>query len=320
MRAIVVGAGLAGLVAARALQAAGHDVTVFDKGRGVGGRLATRRIGDATFDHGAQFFTVRGQRFGEQVDDWRSRGVVRVWHHGFVDGGDGHPRYVGTRGMSGLAKDLATGLDVRCPALVFAVRRGDDGWDVVLDDASVHRADAVVLTCPTPQSFALLFEVGVDVPIDVVRADYERTIALLAVVDRPGAVPAPGGVQRPDAADADGPGIFAFVGDTQSKGISVAPAVTFHASASWSEAHWDDDPADARAALLASATAWLDGRATIVDSQVKRWRFATPRRIWPDPCWVSPEGTLVLAGDAFAGPRVEGAFESGSAAAAALGA
>jgi renalase len=324
VRIVVVGAGMAGLSAARALTAGGHDVTVYDKGRGPGGRLATRRIGAATFDHGAQFFTVRGEAFARQVDDWVARGLVRTWHHGFGDGDDGHPRYIATRGMSSLAKDLAAGLDVRSSTFVFGVRPpghgATAGWEVVLDDATVHRADGVVLTCPTPQSFALLFEAGVEIPMEVVRADYARTLALLAVVDRPGAVPDPGGVQQPAGDATSGPEVFTFVGDNHAKGVSAAPAVTFHASAALSEARWDDDHAAVHARLAEDATSWLDGRARIVDSQLKRWRFATPRRIWPDPCWRSPTGTLVLAGDAFGGPRVEGAYDSGRAAAAALGA
>ena len=68
MKIIVVGAGLSGLSAARELSSRGHDVTVFDKGRGVGGRLATRRAGSAVFDHGAQFFTARSDEFQQQVD------------------------------------------------------------------------------------------------------------------------------------------------------------------------------------------------------------------------------------------------------------
>ncbi len=76
MRVVVVGAGIAGLVAARRLADAGADVVVVDKGRSVGGRLATRRIGDATLDHGAQFFTVRTPAFQRQVDDWVERGLV----------------------------------------------------------------------------------------------------------------------------------------------------------------------------------------------------------------------------------------------------
>jgi renalase len=334
VRAIVVGAGMSGLVAARRLASRGHDVVVFDKGRGPGGRLATRRIGAATFDHGAQFFTVRGEAFGRQVDDWVGRGIVRVWHYGLSGSSsdesgdasrtDGYPRYVARGGMSSLAKDLAAGLDVRCGTMVFAVRRptsspgSSDGWEVVLDDATVHHADAVVLTCPTPQSFALLFEVGVEIPMDVVRADYERTLALLAVVDRAGAVPPPGASQQPAGEAPTGAAIFTFIGDNEAKGVSATPAITFHASPSWSEAHWDDDHDAVQTLLVEAATGWLGGRAAIIDSQVKRWRFATPRRIWPEPCWRSPEGTLVLAGDAFAGPKVEGAFSSGMAAAEAL--
>ncbi len=314
MRVVVVGAGLSGLTAARTLDAAGHHVTVFDKGRSPGGRLATRRIGEAVVDHGAQFFTVRTEEYAELVADWERAGLVRVWCHGFGDPGDpadGHPRYVGTRGMNALAKHLALGLDVHCPAMVFAVRPGaTSAWEVVLDDASVHPADAVVVTCPLPQTFSLLFEVGVDVPRELVLGDYDRTIALLAVLDGPSAVPAPGGLQR-DRLDGT---IWSFVGDNAAKGVSPVPAVTFHATPEWSEQHWDTDPQVVAAALLTEAHPFT-GRTTLVEHQVKRWRFATPRQCWPEPCWAGHDGRLVLAGDAFAGPRMEGAACSGLAAA-----
>lgn len=316
MRVVVVGAGLSGLVAARDLVAAGHEVTVFDKGRSPGGRLATRRIGAATFDHGAQFFTVRGAAFAAQVDDWRARGLVEVWCDGFVidpdqpAAADGHPRYVAGHGMTALAKDLAAGLDVRCDHLVFAVRRG---WEVVIDDGEVHPADAVIITCPLPQTFSLLFEVGVELPMRLFGDDYDRTIALLAVLDGPSAVPAPGGVQAPALTGTP----FSFIGDNQAKGVSAVPAVTFHASPEWSLEHWDHDHDDVHELLRQAAVPWLGG-ARIVESQLKRWRFATPRQVWPEPCWVAPEASLVLAGDVFAGPKVEGAYDSGRAAAAAL--
>src|SRR3712207_9580914 len=73
---IVVGAGISGLLAARELQAEGWRVTVLDKGRGVGGRMATRRVGGGNFDHGAQFFTVRGGRFAGLVEGWAAGGGV----------------------------------------------------------------------------------------------------------------------------------------------------------------------------------------------------------------------------------------------------
>jgi renalase len=124
------------------------------------------------------------------------------------------------------------------------------------------------------------------------------------------AVPAPGGVQNPDDT-------FQFIGDNKAKGTSEVPALTFHFSPSFSEARFDADPAQLHQDLLAAAEPWL-GRAGIVESQVKKWRFATPRRAWPEPCWVAPGLPLVLAGDAFAGPKVEGAALSGLAAASAV--
>jgi predicted NAD/FAD-dependent oxidoreductase len=313
MRVAVVGAGLAGLVAARSL-ATEHDVIVFDKGRSVGGRLATRRIGDATLDHGAQFFTVRGDALQAQVDDWLARDVVRVWCHGFAGRGDGFPRYVGAAGMNSLAKDLAADLDCRTGHMVFSTRPTEDAWEIVIDDGRIIGADAVVLTCPVQQSWALLAQAELDLPEELFRSAYHRTIGLLTVLDGPSAVPEPGGVQF-DPDDPTSP--FGFIGDNHAKGISVVPAVTFHATQPWSDDHWDDDPDAMRELLLERAAPWI-GTAGVAAAQVKKWRFAGPVEPWPDPCWVESEHQAVLAGDLFAGPKVEGAYNSGLAAAAAI--
>lgn len=313
MRVAVVGAGLAGLVAARSL-ATEHEVALFDKGQSVGGRLATRRIGEATLDHGAQFFTVRGDAFRGQVDDWLGRDIARVWCHGFNGSEDGFPRYVGTRGMNSLAKDLAAGLDCRTGHMVFTLRPTEAGWQVVIDDGSTYGADALILTCPVPQSWALLAQAELGLPDDLFRRAYHRTIGLMAVLDRPSAVPAPGGVQfdPSDAANA-----FGFIADNQAKGISPVPAVTFHATQPWSEQHWDDDTDALRTALLERAAPWIDD-AGVVAAHVKKWRFAGPVDPLPDPCWTEAEHQVVLAGDVFAGPKVEGAYNSGLAAAGAI--
>lgn len=318
MNVVIVGAGISGLTAAHELVAAGVDVSVVDKGRSVGGRLATRRIGDARLDHGAQFFTVRTPAFRRRVDDWVARGVVHVWNHGFdPDDPDGHPRYVATDGMNSLAKDLAAGLEdtscsIETSTMAFTVRApvpGGEAWDVVIDDATVRSGDAVILTSPLPQSLALLVDSGVEMDGTLMRTEYDRTIGLLVTLDGPAAIPATGGVHDRDD-------VFSFIGDNRAKGVSPLDAVTFHANPAWSEAHWNDD--DALLDLLtAEARRWL-GDASILEAQVKKWRLATPRSIWPHPCWTSADGHIVLAGDAFAGPKVEGAHNSGLAAAHAL--
>ena len=313
MRVVVIGAGLSGLVAARSL-AGEHDVIVLDKGASVGGRLATRRIGDARLDHGAQFFTVRGTALQTQTDDWVERGIARVWCHGFAGREDGHPRFCGSTGMNSLAKDLAEGLECRTDKMVFIVRQTEDGWRVVIDDGATVAADAVVLTCPVPQSWALLAQADLAIPDDLFQRPYHRTIGLLTVLDRPSAVPEPGGVQFESGDDAHA---FGFIGDNQAKGISEVPAVTFHATQPFSLQHWDDDPDELRDLLIDRAQPWI-GAAGVVEAQVKKWRFAGPVEPWPDACWVDAERQVVLAGDVFAGPKFEGAYNSGLAAAEAV--
>lgn len=312
MKVAIVGAGMSGLMAARTLVEAGHEVVVFDKGRSPGGRLATRRIEGARLDHGAQFFTVRDEQFARHVHQWQDDDVVREWCHGFSAEGDGFPRYMVRDGMSALAKHLAVGVDVRCNSLAFSLHRigGAQPWEVKLDDGTVSNHDALVVTCPLPQTFSLLMTAKVTMPEVLWRTDYDRTLALLVVLHGAGAVPAPGGVQ--------GEGHFTFVGDNRAKGISDVPALTLHADPAWSLARWDDEPAATHEALLQIAAPYI-GNARVIASQVKRWRFATPQRIWPDAHW-SPEAysSLAVAGDAFAGPRIEGAALSGVSAAAAL--
>src|SRR5918997_5500096 len=132
---VVVGAGISGLLAARELAAAGGRVVVLDKGRGVGGRMATRRVGNGVFDHGAQFFTVRGERFEGIVAGWLREGVAEEWTRGFADSDrqpneDGHPRYRGSHGMTSIPKHLARGLDVRTGERVVPVETSGDGWEV----------------------------------------------------------------------------------------------------------------------------------------------------------------------------------------------
>jgi len=309
MRVVVVGAGIAGLMAAQSLSNSGHDVVVVDKGRSPGGRLATRRIDDATLDHGAQFFTVRDSLFESHVLEWIASGVVTEWCRGFdttAQNNDGYPRYRGVHGMTDIAKHLAQGLDVRCNTLAFSIARGATSkWQLKIDDGSVLDADAIIVTCPLPQAYALLVTADIELPESMLRTEYDRTICLLAVLNQSSAVANPGGLQNPDET-------FSFIADNLIKGISSATALTLHANPQFSLEHWDTSTDDVQRLLLERAGPWI-GDATVITSQIKKWRLATPLTIWPERYWAND--MIVLAGDAFGGPKIEGAALSGLAAA-----
>lgn len=318
-RVIVIGAGLAGLLAARALQDAGREVLVLDKGRGVGGRMATRRMENAVFDHGAQFFTVRDPRFAALVEQWQAAGLVEEWARGFADANgewanDGHARYRGAQGMTTVPKHLAQGLDVRTSAKVGAVRSTGKHWLVRMEDGETHNTDAVVMTPPIPQTLALLDAGRTPLPDDVrgplSKLAYEPCIAVLALLDGPSKIPEPGGIQL------EREPVY-WLADNRQKGISEASAVTIHGAPQFSRDHWEMDREQAGGLLIDAVREWLG--AEVRSYQTHGWRYARPVETYDSPTLVTQDpAPIAFAGDIFGGPRVEGAALSGLAAADAL--
>ncbi len=318
--AVIVGAGMSGLSAAHRLGEAGLDVVVLERDRWVGGRLGTRQVGKARVDHGAQFFTARNRIFGDWVDTLLAQDLVYEWCRGF-GANDGFPRFVARGGMGELARILAHDLTVRLDSGVrsMGAAPAGDRWRVELEapdgaEAETIDATAVVLTAPVPQSLELLAAGGVTLGHDEAEGlpliDYEPTLALVTVLDRAPSLPRPGAVQR-DV------GAFSFVADNQVKGLSDVPALTLHASAAMSNTLWTESDAKAIATLLSAAEEFVAGRK-VVETNLTRWQYATPQSVWTNRCCTITDepGPLVLAGDAFGGPRVEGAWLSGDAAAA----
>ncbi len=319
---IVIGAGLAGLVAANTLLASGRRALVLDKGRTVGGRLATRRMAGvdgrtARLDHGAQFFTVRSPDFAEIVHDWRRVGLVREWCRGFDNAGDGYPRYCAEAGMNTIAKYLAASLDVMCGVSIRAVAGNDGALSVLTEDGQRWESNTVLLTPPVPQSLVLCQNGWLPIPEDVEaeleKVTYAPCLALLVTIDGRSDVPQPGGLQL----SVDEDEVFSFVADNAMKGISEVGALTFHVNDAVSIERFDEDDEETRVYLLSAAKRFVGG-ANVLDVELKKWRYARPRVNHPHShVCVSPidDTQLLFAGDGFLTSKVEGAALSGLAAA-----
>lgn len=314
-RVLVLGAGIAGLVGARVLETAGHEVVVLDKGHRPGGRMATKRPDGPrgpVFDTGAQFVTLRSEELATETARWRDEGWLVEWFRGSPDlgaesDGDGHPRFRGAPFQRGLAAALADELaDVRCGVRVTALRH-EAGWVAATDDGDV-RADALLATPPAPQLLDLLADGHTTLPDPLDQTlrtvTYDPCIAVLAVPTGGVDLPGTGIVRLPDH------DVLDVVVDNRAKGVSRRPALTLHATADWSRSHWDDPDDVVGPALVAMARDLLGTSAEV--RHVHRWRYSSPTSSSDDlaPGALLP-GPVRVAGDAFAGGRVEGAALSG---------
>lgn len=322
---LIIGAGIAGLTAAGVLRQHGVAVTLLDKARGVGGRMATRRVqvsphsdAVAIFDHGAQFFTARSDEFQKSVAHWLDTGAASEWFRGQPGSGsasDSHPRFRGTRGMTSIPKHLAQDLNVHLNEFVIHIGHAANNWIAMTAGGTEYSGCALILTPPVPQSLSLLQAGGVTLE----RADrttleavaYDPCICVMAVLDDQSQVPPPGALR------VDGE-VIAWIADNYQKGISeYSGAVTMHAAAEWSRENYNQSDEFLSERLCENARQWLG--STVISTQVRRWRYSKAVVTLPAECVVAKYALpLIFAGDAFTTSgtaNVESAALSGLAAA-----
>jgi len=314
--AAVVGAGLAGLACARALAAEGVAVTLFDKGRAAGGRLATRRAeaGDGRrlgFDHGAQYLTARGAGFAAVL-------AAHAVPWPAVADRDAH---VGTPGMSALPRALAAGLDLRPSRSVVGLDRSGEGWVVRHHAGDLARGpapatpaeeagpfEAVAVCVPHAQAAPLL-----PTPLAAALAPVRVAPcwALLAAFDGPVALP---DALRPEAS----PIVWAARDSAKPGRPAEAECWVAHAGPAWSRAMLDRPAEEVAHDLLAAFAALAGPLPPALHLAAHRWRYALVEEPLGRACLADTAQRIAAAGDWCLGPRAEHAWDSGTALAAAL--
>ncbi len=169
----VIGAGLCGAAAAAKLVHSGYQVTVFDKGRAVGGRMSSKRTESGYLDMGAQYFTARSMEFQSQVQSWLKTGCAELWtcttalltydegHSALDISPDQQLRYVGTPSMQAPVKAVLQGMPVVTACRIYSLQRQQKSWSVHSETGESYTGfDAVLLTIPPVQAQQLLVQSG----------------------------------------------------------------------------------------------------------------------------------------------------------------
>ena len=315
MKVALVGAGIAGLSAATALRGHGHDVVVFERARGPGGRAATRRVdgidmpkaargATLAFDHGAQYFTVRDPRFQTVVDGWLRDRIVAKWEGRIVsfdsEGGEEltttTDRYVGIPGMSAIARAMADALEVRYEQRIESL------------DPLLREFDRVILAVTPEQAKPLVAQIP-DLSATLDSVVSQPCWAVLAAFEE--RVPA-----RFDGAFVHGSPL-GWVARNQSKPKREWKVDTWvlHATTTWSLMHLDDDPEVVGSVLMEAFHDLVPtGLSRAFYATAHRWRLASVDPPLAVGAIHHEESRITLCGDWCLGNRIEDAFLSGLAA------
>ena len=333
----VIGAGMAGITAARTLVQAGQHVTVFEKSLGAGGRMSTRETAYGSFDHGTQYFTVRDPRFMKAITDVPgTQDICRAWSANAVRVLDPlgrviesalpqrEPHFVASPGMNALVKHWALPMleqsHLHLKTQVQFIRRHAKSakhWDLVCADGSIHmRFDAVVMAIPHVQADFLLRQSGAEAAqfsglpamARVQVAPCWTLMLAYPLANQPG-LPHLG--PQWNVARSVHHRVSWISRESSKPGRAPIERWTVQASAEWSQEHADDD-ADRVQAKLIKAFAELTGiRAEPGFAQVHLWRYAKTLQALGQPHLWDAQRQLGACGDWLLGHRVEDAFVSG---------
>ena len=318
--AVVVGAGISGIACATPLVTAGRVVRVLDRGRVIGGRMASRRLRETgtawdgrVVDYGASYFTARHPDFVAVVDGLIAQGIVRPWTDAFhvadPDGvlglRAGPMRYAAPGGLRSVVEHLAQSAQVvvESPVQVRSVRIADDRPSVVDVDGTAARSAALCM--PEPQADRLLS------PRQPARVGpsttWEPVIAVTMVF-------AERCWMEFDGMFVNDSPVLQWIADDGSRRGDAAPVLVAHVNPVLA-AHHLEDPDSVTAPAIAALRRILGIRDLPVWAWAHRWSLARPRASTAEDFGRLENGPVALAGDAFAGgPRVEAAWLSGRAA------
>jgi hypothetical protein len=318
---LVIGAGLAGLAFAKDVQNAGATVQMLDKGRGVGGRAATRRMNNTPVDHGAQFFTARSDRFQAYIKQAVEDGWVKVWANGFPvhkngvihERPSGHPRYAPPDGMNTLPKRLGESVNVQTGTTVAHVEQTNGTYLAHTDDGRTFAGRSLIFNLPPVQLLALAGSVIASeyrARIEAVRFDPAWTLILSLADDLPGA--------SWPALEFEHPVLYWVSRDHTKRTGEAAPVLVVHGAGRWSQAHLEQPKETVEALLCTAVQEAVGPLPPVLEAQTHRWRYSQATTPLKEPCLWDSDRRIGVCGDWCPGARVEGAIESGWALAGAV--
>ncbi len=317
---LIVGAGISGITAANQLQKNGLSVILIDKGKGVGGRLATKRMQNGNdkivFDYGAKFIEGVSPEFQEVLSHLKGNNIIREWQivdNDLTESETGNRiKYIGKKSIREIALFLSKGLEILNDTKVVKVSWNNGEWETTTSGGETYNSKNLMLTLPVPQAIELLENSEIFIPTDkeanLKKVVYDRCIIAMFTLSSSSLLKLEGGIQIKEEP-------ISFITDNNLKGINKSKtAVTVEMTNSFSHRNWEYNDDEIAKKIIELSAPWIGSK--IIDYKIHKWKYSQPTKSYNNRFEIIDEQkTLYLAGDAFLGNNVESAYLSGLSAA-----
>jgi len=316
-RLAIIGAGLAGLTLARRLSN-NAKITVFEKSRGVSGRLSTRRLGDFEFDHGAQFFTARSKSFQQFLKPFIDEGVVAEWSPRVTTLSPTakpfkrewfEPHYVAVPRMNSLCKIIASSLDLQLNTAVTKLEQKDEGWIVHTEGSTRPETfDWVISTAPVEQTLTLFGKhLSDSLPAEDIALDQACMSPCFTLMLGLKVLPE----IHFDAAKVNDSCLEWIMVNSSKPGRTALPTLVIQSTNAWAQEHLEADEQWIVDQMLEDLEKVLPQSLPPVETHaLHRWLYARVETPLKPDFLIDHTQQLAACGDWCVHGRVEGAFHS----------
>ncbi len=313
---VIVGAGISGITAGKYLHKNGFSVKILDKGKAIGGRLATRRINfndeQLQIDYGCKYLEAHTFEFSQELVDLIKNDTIKKWttsnQNTFLDELEKNLKFIGRQSMRQIAIELSKDLSISNSVKITNINYAGDDWNIIDDKKRLIKAEAVILTMPVPQSLELINNSKLEIPTEIynnlAKVEYARSIAGILILENNSNIKNEGGLKFED-------GPISFITDNNLKGVNNSlTALTIEMANDFSIENWGRSDEEIAELIIEASSEYFNSK--VLKSQIHKWKYSTPLKSYPKKFEsVNLPGKLYFAGDAFLGNNVESAYLSG---------
>lgn len=313
---IIVGAGICGIAAGNFLKESGLNIKLLDKGKSIGGRLATRKIISddqlIKVDYGCKYIEANSFEFSQAVVGLIKNNSVKKWktvnQNSLLNEIEKNLRFVGKQSMRQIALELSQNLSISNGIKITKVYREAGAWGLIDENNNSYFSEAILFTMPVPQILDLLK--NSNIPIlpnkknELEKVEYARSIVAILTLEKSSALKDEGGLKIENSA-------ISFITDNNLKGVNEgSPTITVEMSNDFSIKNWDKIEEEIANKIIEESSDFLNSK--VINYQIHKWKYSTPIKIYPKKFeFILEPGPIYFAGDAFLGNNVESAYLSG---------